>query len=82
MVIMYFVRGYIDKHPIYDEYGDWNTKVEDGDYLVCSHKGFGSEMLDYGSKYKIVNGCLHSIAGKVFNKEKTKDMMPFFVKLR
>ena len=82
----YFVRGFIDKHPIYDRKGNWNTEVKIGDTLVCFAGGFGSEVLNYGERYKVVaNGNkieLEAENGHIINEWHTKNTMPFFIKLR
>jgi hypothetical protein len=81
----YLVRGFIDNHPIYNK-GNWNTKVNIGDILVCSFTGFGSEVLNYGERYLVVKNEnkveLKSEKGEIINEWHTKNTMPFFTKLR
>ncbi len=81
----YFIRGFIDNHPIYDK-GNWNTEVKIGDTLVCSFTGFGSEVLNYGERYLVVKNEnrieLKSEKGDIINEWNTKNTMPFFTKLR
>lgn len=82
----YLVRGFIDNHPIYDKKGNWNTEVNIGDTLVCSAGGFGSEILNYGERYKVVVNEnkieLEAENGDIINEWHTKNTMPFFTKLR
>lgn len=82
----YLVRGFIDKHPIYDKKGNWNTEVNIGDTLICSAGGFGSEVLNYGERYKVVLNDnkieLEAENGDIINEWHTKNTMPFFTKLR
>jgi len=82
----YLVRGFIDKQPIYDKKGNWNTDVNIGDILVCSFGGFGSEVLNYGERYKVVVNDnkieLEAENGDIINEWNTKNTMPFFTKLR
>ncbi len=82
----YLVRGFIDKQPIYDKKGNWNTGVNIGDTLVCSAGGFGSEVLNYGERYKVVVNEnkieLEAENGDIVNEWHTKNTMPFFTKLR
>jgi len=82
----YLVRGFIDKHPIYNQKGNWNTEVNIGDTLVCSGGGFGSEILNYGERYVVVINDnkteLKAENGDIINEWHTKNTMPFFTKLR
>lgn len=81
----YLVRGFIHEHPVYDNGGNWTTKVGIGDVLVCGFGGFGSEVLNYGQRYKVIKEegeiKLESENGSIIDAWHTKNTMPFFVKL-
>lgn len=79
------IRGFIHEHPKYDKNGNWNTAVEYGDTLVCGFGGFGSECLNYGQRYIVINDNnetkLKAENGDIIDAWNTENTMPFFVKL-
>lgn len=75
------VRGFVHESPIYDSKGNWVTEVSDGDILLCSGCGFGSEHLELYALYQLFDdGGVMKLKGPKGATFDVGGTMPFFVK--